>query len=226
MQASEPRWMINTQFKIIATNKNKIREINILKTILEEELLENQILLILPEKELYFSEINLGTNMFLDNNNSTAFKIGTDDHQMILANNSFKTGRRYFEFSFETEPAERSVILGVCLSRNDYYFSYNDPKGFWGFVPSECKKIGYNEKGVYEKTEFGAACKIGDSFGILMEFCSVSNRINISFFINKINLGVAFKNLPIQNYFPCAVLGLDGSRVQLVPNPLYPDLLL
>jgi len=163
--------------------------------------------------------MHLGANIFLDNNNTVAFKVGSDDHQIIMSEKGFKTGRHYTEFIFRTEPAERSIIIGVCLMRNDYYFSVADPKGFWGFIPSECKKIGTNEKGVTEKAEYGAPCKINDRVGILLEF---NKGLEISFYINNINMGIAFKNLPIQTYYPCSILGFDSSRIEIIPSAVFP----
>lgn len=219
--SDETKWNHNSQFRLFATTKSKIRELNPFRSFADEEIRNNETLMILPQKPIYFSEINLGANIFLDMNSSIAFKVGSDDHQLVMADKGFKTGRHYTEFIFKTEPAEKSIIVGLCLMRNDYYFAISDPKGFWGFVPSESKKIGYNEKGVLEKTEYGAQCKINDSIGILLEF--TSKGLDISFHINKINFGYAFRNLPIQTYYPCVVLGFDSSRIEIVSSAFFPS---
>ncbi len=221
LSTNKQRWNYNYQYRLISTNSNKIRELNPLKTFLQEEVVENQTIILLPQKEIQFNELQMGANIFIENNNSTAIKIGTDDHQMVLVDKGFKTGRHYFEFTCETEPAERSIIIGICLSRNDFYFSLPDPKGFWGFVLSESKRAGYNDKGAIEKGEYGAPCKIGDVVGMMLEF-SIKG-LDISFYVNKINMGVAFKNLPLQTYYPCAVLGFDSSKVTLNKLALFPD---
>jgi len=217
----DQHWIYNSQYRLIATSKNKIKELHPLKTFSAEEVTEHQTILLLPQKEVFFSEVALGANIFLENQNSTAFKVGSDDHQMILADQGFKSGRHYCEFTFETEPAEKSIIVGVCLSRNDFYFSIADPKGFWGFIPSECKKVGYSDKGILQNAEYGAVCKIGDSCGVLLEF--TNKGLDLSFFINKINIGVAFRNLPFQTYYPSAILGYDSSRIHIQPQALLPD---
>ena len=206
----------------MSTSKNKIKELHPLKSILEEDISNNQILMLLPQKDIFLSENHMGINILLENNLSSAFKYGSDDHQMILADRGYKSGRHYCEFIFETEPTEKAIIIGVCLMRNDFNFSVADPKGFWGFIPSDCKKIGYNDKGTLDKGEYGAICKIGDAVGIMMEFSS--NGIDLSFYINKIHLGIAFKSLPFQTYYPCAILGYDSSRIQIINNALFPDL--
>lgn len=223
LSAADQHWVYNSQYRLITTSCNKIKELHPLKTFAEEEIRDMQSVLLLPQKELLFSEVNLGSNVFLDNQNTSAFKVGSDDLQMVLTDRGFKTGRQYCEFIFDTEPEiEKSIIIGICLTRNDFYFSISDPKGFWGFVPSDTKKIGYNEKGTIEKCEYGSVCKLGDALGILMEF--TSKGLNISFFINKVNLGVAFRNLPFQTYYPCAILGYDSSKVSIVSQAVFPDL--
>lgn len=67
---------------------------------------------------------------------------------------------------------------------------------------------------------------MGDKVGLLMEFHD--KGLNISFFVNKLDLGVAFKNLPLNNnYYPCVLLLYDGAKVKLtnrVPLPENIDL--
>ena len=65
-------------------------------------------------------------------------------------------------------------------------------------------------------------CKINDKVGILMEFND--SGLDITFFVNKVNMGVAFKNLPIDHYFPCVVLYFDGSKVKLESSIPFPDI--
>lgn len=96
-----------------------------------------------------------------------------------------------------------------------------DMKGFWGFVLSECKKIYNNPSGKVESVEYGDITKMGDRVGIMMEFQATG--VDITFYVNKINLGVAFKNLPLGMYYPTAVLGFDGTRVKITNRVGYPD---
>jgi len=61
---------------------------------------------------------------------------------------------------------------------------------------------------------------MGDKVGLLVEFNS--KGVDVSFFINKLNLGVAFKNLPLGTYYPCVLLYYDGAKVKIsnrVPLP-------
>jgi hypothetical protein len=69
---------------------------------------------------------------------------------------------------------------------------------------------------------YGEICKINDKVGILMEFNETG--VDVSFYVNKINMGVAFKNLPIDYYFPCCVLYFDGSKVKLESSVPFPDI--
>ena len=58
---------------------------------------------------------------------------------------------------------------------------------------------------------------------MLFEF-NDTGLLDISFFVNKINMGVAFKNLPFETYFPCCILYFDGSKVKLESKVAFPDL--
>lgn len=63
---------------------------------------------------------------------------------------------------------------------------------------------------------------MGDKIGILMEFNE--GGVDISFFINKLDLGVAFKALLGNvSYYPCALLLYDGAKVRLTNKVPFPD---
>jgi len=216
----DEKWIYNNQFRLVTTSKYKIKELNLMKSYAEEEVEQFQTLILLPQKDIFFSEYHIGANVFLENNNSTAMKVGSDDHQIIMCDQGFKTGRHYVEFSFLTEPVEKSIVIGVCLSRSDFFINMKDPKGLWGFIPSEGSKIGPNKEHL-EKFVYGETCKIGDNVGILLEF--EDKGLQLTLFINKKSMGVAFSGLSLDTtYFPCAILGLDSSKVYLNPQSCLP----
>ncbi len=218
---SEDHWKYNNQYRLCFSHKDKLKELHPLRSVKDEELQRNQIILLLPQRKVRFHDSFYGPNILLESNNTIAVKSGSDDLQLVFSDQGYKTGRHYIEFIFETEPAEKSILVGLSLSRSDYYFSIGDPRGFWGFIPSECLKIGYNEKNQIEKKEFGAPCKINDSIGMLLEF---TNRgLDVTFFINKVNMGVAFKNLSSQTYYACIALGFDSSKVRIIEEAEFPD---
>lgn len=62
---------------------------------------------------------------------------------------------------------------------------------------------------------------MGDQIGILMEFNE--KGLNVSFFINKLNLGIAFKTLPPNTYYPCALLYYDQAKVRITNRVPFPD---
>jgi hypothetical protein len=64
-------------------------------------------------------------------------------------------------------------------------------------------------------------CKMGDKVGILMEF--KEKGLDISFFINNVFLGVAFKDLPNDTYYPCAVLYYECAKVKISNRVAFPD---
>lgn len=57
-----------------------------------------------------------------------------------------------------------------------------------------------------------------------MEF--TDQGLDISFFVNKLNLGVAYKSLPFNTYYPCVVLGYDGTKVRMANKVSFPESIL
>lgn len=68
-----------------------------------------------------------------------------------------------------------------------------------------------NGNSVY--VEYGDVCKIGDKVGMLLDFKDTG--LDVSFFVNKTFLGVAFKSLPIDSYFPSALILFDDCKVRI-----------
>jgi hypothetical protein len=62
---------------------------------------------------------------------------------------------------------------------------------------------------------------MGDKIGLLMEFNS--KGLDISFFINKLDLGIAFRGLNPNTYYPCVLLYYDGAKVKLTNRVPLPD---
>jgi hypothetical protein len=63
---------------------------------------------------------------------------------------------------------------------------------------------------------------MGDKIGILMEFND--KGLDVSYFLNGIDLGVAFTELPKNVYYPCVVLLYEGTKVKVtndIPLPNY-----
>ena len=100
--------------------------------------------------------------------------------------------------------------------RSDYYFNLNDYKNFWGYIPSDGSKIGFNDA-----AEVGLPCKIKDKIGLLMQFNLTG--LDLKLYINNSEICTIFKNLPLGPcYYPCAILKFDGSKIRVsnrVPIP-------
>ncbi len=62
-------------------------------------------------------------------------------------------------------------------------------------------------------SEYGDVCKMGDKVGILLDF--KDSGLDVSFFVNTIYFGVAFKNLPKDSYYPCALICYDNCKVKI-----------
>ena len=68
---------------------------------------------------------------------SQAFKISGEEYEFALCNRGYNDGKHYSEFTLDTEPIERNIMIGITLNRNDYYMCASEYHNFWGYIPSE-----------------------------------------------------------------------------------------
>jgi len=141
-----------------------------------------------------------------------------DDFEFCLTEPGFKYGKRYIEFILESEPFEKNIMIGISLYRNN--FRFNDSKDFFGFLLSENQKI-YNLNGKMKTENFGFNTKIGDKIGMLIELSF--NERKVTYYINKIFVGIAFKDLPNEKLYPCVCLGFPGSKIKVDSKIEFPQ---
>lgn len=70
-------------------------------------------------------------------NNTIALKEYGDNHVFAMANRAFSSGRHYVEFSLESEPDQKNIIIGISLARTNMNCNLNETKNFWGYILSE-----------------------------------------------------------------------------------------
>ena len=209
----EERITEQTQYRIFSCHK-KIHELNQTRNIFENEIQDNEILLYLPIKKLSFSEYMKGYSVILSQEGKIASKINTDDPQYVLGNIPYSFGRHYFEVNLLTEPIAKSVIIGLATKRNPADMYVNDVNNFYGYILSDMQKISY-VNGKQEKKEYiKEVIAINDIIGVLFEF--KKEGLEISYYKNKICLGVAFNKIYNDKiFFPAISLGIAGSKIQI-----------
>ena len=200
-------------FRIISS-KGLIKELNLSKKFYEEKIIDNQLLILSPNHPIHFNEFSHGNQITIENN-IYANKSYGDDAQIALIDKGFNYGISYTEFILETEPDERSIIIGISIKRKDYFL--NEMNNFWGFILSDAKKISNDTQ-----KDYGKICQINDIIGVLLSF-NDNNTLNVSFFVNGENQGIAFENLPNDLYFPCVVLLYEGARVKVIEHSNIPE---
>ena len=155
-----------------------------------------------------------GYSVILSQEGKRASKINTDDPQYVLGNIGYSFGKHYFEVNLLTEPIAKSVIIGLASKRNPSDMFINDVQNFYGYILSDMQKISY----VYGKKEKKEYIKepiaINDIIGVLFEF--KEEGLEISYYKNKICLGVAFSKINSDKiFFPAISLGIAGSKIQI-----------
>lgn len=203
----------NSQYRLISC-RTKITELDITKSCIENDIKESELLLYLPVKPIYFSEYTKGHNCFLSQEGQIGTKKNTDSPYYLMVNIGYTSGRHYFEVNLLTDPIARSVMVGVSTKRNPSDINDNSIKSYYGYIVSDSKKTSYYN-GKEEDFDY---CKetatINDIIGCLFEF--KKDGVEISFYKNKICLGVAFSQVDAtKTYFPMVCLGLVGTKVQI-----------
>lgn len=154
----------------------------------------------------------------------TAFKINNDDPHYVLGNIGYNCGRHYYEIKLLTDPMIRSIVVGLAIKKDEKnLFSYEMNK-YYGYILSDMKKteIDYNQGEQENMIDYGEMCSINDNIGILYD-CR-DDGVNIIFYRNKKNLGIAFNKLPKDFiYYPTVEMGLAGSKIQITNDLDFPD---
>lgn len=197
---------------------SNLRELNIYRTYAEENIKDGEILVILSPQTFKFSDVMKAPHIYLEAKRKIASKNDTDEHEFCLAEPGFKYGKRYIEFTLESEPFEKNIIIGISTYRTS--FSFDNSLNFYGFLLSDCQII-FNSNNQMETRDYGSPTKIGDKIGMLIEL--TQNEREITYFINNIQQGFAFRDLPFELFYPCVCLGFPGTRVKMNSKVDFPS---
>ena len=213
IEYEEERITEQSQYRIFSCHK-QIHELNPMRNIFENEIQDDEILLYLPIKKLAFSEYMKDYSIKLSQENLIATKTSTDELKYILGNIGYSFGKHYFEVNLLTEPISESISIGLATKKNPGDMFINDVSNFYGYILGDMKKIsivnGKCDKKDYNKEPIA----INDIIGVLFEH--KKEGWEISFYKNKICLGVAFNKLFNEKiFFPAVRLGIFGSKVQI-----------
>ena len=203
-----------TQYRIFSCHK-EIKELNTSLCIFENEIMDNELLLYLPIKDLSFSQYIKGYNIQISKKGKIASKLNDDAPQYVLGDLYYSFGKNYFEINLLTEPIAASVIVGVATKRNPKDKYIYDVNSFYGIILSDLKLIS-SEKGKQIKKEYHKKESFGinDIVGVMMDFNK--EGLDIYFYKNKICLGLAYTKLNKDNfYYPAVSLGIVGSKIQI-----------
>ena len=198
---------INKQYRIMSPFP-VLREVCPYYSFCEENIKDNDNLILVSPETIKFSQTMKTSHIYLENKRKSATKLDVDDIEYCLCEPGLKYGRRYLEFILESEPIEKNIIIGLSTSRTSYQF--NNSEKFFGFILSDCQLI-FNLNNKIEKREYGCETKIGDKVGMLIEL-SRSER-EVTFYVNNVSCGIAFRDLPIEKLCPCVSLGFPGTRI-------------
>ena len=213
IEYEEERITEQSQYRIFSCHK-QIHELNPTRNIFENEIQNDEILLYLPIKKLSFSEFMKDYSIKLSQENSIASKTSTDDPKYVLGNVGYSFGKHYFEVNLLTEPIAESVSIGIASKKIPTDTFTCDVRNFYGYLLSDMKKISYIN-GKTDKKEYSKEpIAINDIIGVLFEH--KKEGWEISFYKNKICLGVAFNRLYNESiFYPAVRLGLIESKVQI-----------
>ena len=95
---------------------------------------------------------------------------------------------------------------------------------FYGYILSDMKKteIDFSEGDQENMVDYGEIYLINYTIGILYD--CLEDGVNIIFYRNKKNLGIAFKNLSKDLIYCTSVeMGFAGSKIQITNDVEFPD---
>ena len=208
------------QFRIM-TPYPTLHEVNVYNSFYEENIKDNITMVLMRPESIKFSQSLKTSHIYLENKRKSATKLDIDDIELCLCDKGFKYGKRYIEFILESEPIEKNIILGLTTERTSYKF--NNSKNFFGFILSDCQIV-FNLNNKMEKCDYGYGTKIGDKIGMLIEL--TKNEREVTFFVNNVSLGIAFRSLPQMTMYPCVCLGFPGTRIGINSKVDFPSLYL
>ena len=204
-----------TQYRIFSCHKS-IHELDITKCIYENEIQDNELLIYLPIQELSFSQHIKGNSVLISQKNKIASKVNTDAPQYVLGDDYYFFGKHYFEINLLTVPIATSIIIGVATKRNQRDKYTYDINNFYGLIISDMTLI-WTDRGKQLKKDFNKNKKenfaINDIVGVMLVF--KKEGLDISFYKNKMFLGLAYTKIPENVFYPAVSLGIAGSKVQI-----------
>ena len=213
----------NSQYRLYSC-KTELRELNTGLSFFDNDIRDNETLLFFKEPTLIFSTTMKGIPIEISQQGKTAFKINNDDPYYALGSFGYSGGRHYYEIKLLTDPMIRSIVVGFGIKKDEKNLFSSEMNKFYGYILSDMKKTEINFSGREQENilDYGEICSINDIIGVLFD-CR-EDGVNIIFYRNKKNLGVAFKNLPKDSvYYPAVEMGFTGSKIQISNELEFPD---
>ena len=213
----------NSQYRLYSC-KTDLRELNTGLSFFDNDIRDNEILLFFKEPSLIFSTTMKGKPIEISQQGKTAFKINNDDPYYVLGNFGYNGGRHYYEIKLLTDPMIRSVVVGFGIKKDEKNLFSSEMNKFYGYILSDMKKTEINFIGREQENilDYGEICSINDIIGVLFD-CR-EDGVNIIFYRNKKNLGIAFRNLPKDLiYYPAVEMGFAGSKIQITNDLDFPE---
>ena len=213
----------NSQHRLYSC-KTDLRQLNTGLSFFENDIKDNEILLFFREPSLIFSTTMKDKSIEVSQQGKTAFKINIDDPNYVLGNIGYNCGRHYYEIKLLTDPMIRSIVVGFAIKKEEKNLFSCEMNKFYGYILSDMKKTEIDFSGGEQENmlDYGEMCSINDNIGIMYD-CR-DDGVNIIFYRNKKNLGIAYKNLPKELiYFPAVEMGFAGSKIQITNDLDFPE---
>ena len=213
----------NSQHRLYSC-KTDLRQLNTGLSFFENDIKDNEILLFFREPSLIFSTTMKDKSIEVSQQGKTAFKINIDDPNYVLGNIGYNCGRHYYEIKLLTDPMIRSIVVGFAIKKDEKNLFSCEMNKFYGYILSDMKKTEIDFSGGEQENmlDYGEMCSINDNIGIMYD-CR-DDGVNIIFYRNKKNLGIAYKNLPKDLlYFPAVEMGFAGSKIQITNDLDFPE---
>jgi len=136
--------------------------------------------------------------------------------RVLLDTPSISTGRNYWEIRLDKLQNPNCIALGITRTTGELSQYVGSSKDGWSIIVMNrenmkkwnsplCEEYGSKGSGIFQE---------GDRVGLLLDYTN-RDAASLSFFVNGVNQGEAFRDLP-PHLFPAISLHSKGDQISIV----------
>lgn len=171
--------------------------------------------------EARFSKELCHKNLVLDSTATVATVATKGTSRVLIDTASVHSGKHYWEIRLDKLQNPNCVAVGVSRTTSNLSTYVGSTKDGWSIIVMNRENLKRWNSPTCEEYGKGGIFREGDTVGLLLDYTG-GERGTLSFYINRVNQGEAFRNLP-PHLFPAVSLHSKGDQVTILPFARLPD---